>query len=112
MGLQEPDEQGLEFAKKSFAVYPTLSWDSSKIERMTFAVITTDPTIVPARTEEEIAQFSNYANNAPYAYAGERRTLVYGLTLTPREEYYKLGSYYQISDHQRKLLKAFEALKD
>ncbi|MFI9581849.1 aromatic prenyltransferase [Streptomyces sp. NPDC052236] len=112
MGLQEPDEQGLEFAKRSFAVYPTLSWDSSKIERMCFAVITTDPTIVPARTEPEIAQFSKYANNAPYAYAGERRTLVYGLTLSPSEEYYKLGSYYQISDHQRKLLKAFDALKD
>lgn len=112
MGLQEPGELGLEFAKRSFAVYPTLSWDSSKIERMCFAVITTDPTILPTRAEPEITQFSKFANNAPYAYAGERRTLVYGLTLSPSEEYYKLGSYYQISDHQRKLLKAFDALKD
>ncbi|WP_326798514.1 hypothetical protein OG946_26600 [Streptomyces sp. NBC_01808] len=43
---------------------------------------------------------------------GSARTLVYGLTLTPREEYYKLGSYYQISDIQRKLLKAFDSLND
>lgn len=112
MGLREPGEPGLEFAKRSFAVYPTLSWDSSKIERLCFAVITTDPTIVPARNESDIAQFSKYANNAPYAYAGERRTLVYGLTLSPTEEYYKLGSYYQITDHQRTLLKAFDSLTD
>jgi hypothetical protein len=112
MGLQEPGEEGLEFAKRSFAVYPTLGWDSSKIERICFAVITTDPARLPTRTEAEVAEFSKFANNAPYAYAGERRTLVYGLTLSPSEEYYKLGSYYQISDYQRKLLKAFDALKD
>lgn len=112
MGLQEPGELGLEFAKRSFAIYPTLSWDSSKIGRICFAVISTDPTLLPTRTEPEVGQFSKFANNSPYAYAGERRTLVYGLTLSPNEEYYKLGSYYQISDYQRKLLKAFDALKD
>jgi hypothetical protein len=112
MGLREPGELGLEFAKRSFAIYPTLSWDSSKVERICFAVITTDPTIVPAQAESDVALFSKYANNAPYAYAGERRTLVYGLTLSPDEEYYKLGSYYQISDIQRKLLKAFDALNN
>jgi len=108
MGLQEPDGQGLEFAKRSFAVYPTLSWDSAKIERICFAVITTDPTTVPARTEPEIWK---YANNAPCTYVGEQRALVYGLTLLPDEGYYKVGSYYQISDYQRKLLKAFDALE-
>jgi hypothetical protein len=111
MGLKETGELGLEFAKRSFAVYPTISWDSSKIERICFAVISTDPTLVPTRIESEVAQFSKFANNSPYAYAGERRTLVYGLTLSPGEEYYKLGSYYQISDYQRKLLKAFDALE-
>lgn len=112
MGLREPDERGLAFAKRSFAIYPTLSWESGKVERICFAVISTDPTLVPARDQAEIAKFEKYARNAPYAYAGERRTLVYGLTLSPGEEYYKLGSYYQISDHQRNLLKAFDALKD
>jgi hypothetical protein len=108
MGLQEPGGRELEFAKRSFAVYPTLGWDSSKIERVCFAVITTDPTTVSARTEPEIWK---YANNAPFACTGEERVLVYGLTLLPDEEYYKVGSYYQISDYQRKLLKAFDALK-
>jgi len=111
MRLPEPSERGAEFARRSFAVYPTLSWDSGEIERLCFAVITTDPGIVPARDEAEAAQFARFAENAPFAYDGER-TLVYGLTLTPGEEYYKLGSYYQISDYQRKLVKAFDALED
>jgi len=112
MGLQLPADKGLAFAKRSFAVYPTLSWDSAKIERLCFAVISTDPTLAPAQEQADLDLFSTYANNAPYAYAGEKRTLVYGLTLSPSEEYYKLGSYYQISDIQRKLLKAFDALTD
>ncbi|WP_327288727.1 aromatic prenyltransferase [Streptomyces sp. NBC_01198] len=112
MGLHLPVEKGLAFAPRSFAVYPTLSWDSGKIERLCFAVISTDPTLAPAQDDADLAQFSTYANNAPYAYAGEKRTLVYGLTLSPSEEYYKLGSYYQISDIQRKLLKAFDSLAD
>jgi hypothetical protein len=112
MGLHLPVEKGLAFARRSFAVYPTLSWDSGKIERLCFAVISTDPALAPAQDEADLAQFSTYANNAPYAYAGEKRTLVYGLTLSPSEEYYKLGSYYQISDIQRKLLKAFDSLAD
>ncbi|MEO3764677.1 aromatic prenyltransferase [Streptomyces sp. B8F3] len=112
MGLTETGEVGLKFAKRSFSVYPTLNWETGKIERLCFAVISTDPTLAPAEREEDLTKFSKYANNAPYAYAGEARTLVYGLTLSPREEYYKLGAYYQISDVQRKLLKAFDSLKD
>ncbi|AKH84817.1 hypothetical protein AA958_24325 [Streptomyces sp. CNQ-509] len=112
MGLKETGETGLTFARRSFSVYPTLNWETGRIERLCFAVISRDPTLAPAERAEDLAKFSKYANNAPYAYAGEARTLVYGLTLTPREEYYKLGSYYQISDIQRKLLKAFDSLND
>ncbi|SHN18452.1 aromatic prenyltransferase [Actinacidiphila paucisporea] len=112
MGLELPGEKGLKFARRSFAIYPTLGWESGKIERLCFAVISTDPGLVPAPDEADRALFSTYANNAPYAYAGEKRTLVYGLTLSPTEEYYKLGSYYQITDIQRTLLKAFDALTD
>lgn len=111
MGLREAGEQGLEFAKRSFAIYPTISWDSSKIERICFAVITTDPRVTPTTSEPEVSQLWKYATNAPYAY-DERRALVYGLALSAEKEYYKLGSYYQVSDHQRKLVKAFGALTD
>jgi Aromatic prenyltransferase Orf2 len=107
MELPEPSEEGLRLARRSFSIYPTISWDSSRIERMCFAVITTDPTRTPASAGPEMVR---WARNAPYAHVGDR-TLVYGLTVTPDEEYYKLGSYYRVSDVQRKLLKAFDALK-
>lgn len=108
MGLPEPSEHELEFARRSFSMYPTLSWDSAKIERTCIAVITTDPATVSAQAEPAMAQ---YAKSAPYAYADDR-TLVYGLTFVPGQKYYKLGAYYQISDYQRKLLKTFDALQD
>lgn len=111
MGLREASPQALEFAKRSFAIYPTLSWDSSKIERICFAVITTDPTTTPTTSQPELDQLKTYATTAPYSY-DERRALVYGLALSTDREYYKLGSYFQVSDHQRKLVKAFDALTD
>ncbi|WP_225840379.1 aromatic prenyltransferase [Streptomyces sp. NK08204] len=112
LGLHIPNEQGLEFCKRAFSVYPTLSWDTGKIDRLCFAVITTDPTRVPSQDPADIEKFRNYATKAPYAYVGEKRTLVYGLTLAPEEEYYKLGAYYHITDVQRRLLKAFDSLED
>lgn len=109
MGLPEPSEQALEFAQKSFAIYPTFNWESAQIERVCFAVITTDPMALPAQLEPDIAKF---AKNAPYAYADERdRTLVYGATFSRRGEYYKLGSYYQTNAQTEKLLVAFDDFK-
>jgi hypothetical protein len=108
MGLPEPTELELAFARRAFSMYPTLSWESTRIERICTAVITTDPETVPAQVEPQMAQF---AKSSPYAYADDR-ALVYGLTFLPSEKCYKLGAYYQISDHQRKLLKTFDALKD
>lgn len=112
LGLSAPTEIGLDFCKRAFSVYPTLSWDTGKIERLCFAVITNDPELVPSPDQNDIEKFRNYATKAPYAYVGEKRTLVYGLTLGPTEEYYKLGAYYHITDVQRHLLKAFDSLKD
>jgi len=91
IGLPEPSEQMLEFTQGAFSIYPTFSWDSSKIERICFSVVSLDQAALPARIEPEIGEF---ARSAPHAYAGER-ILVYGATLSPREEYYKLGVYYQ-----------------
>jgi hypothetical protein len=90
-GLPEPNEQMLEFIRKSFSIYPTFSWDSSEIKRVCFSVVTPDAEAFPARMDPEIGKF---ARNAPHAYPGER-VLVYGATLSPDGEYYKLGCYYR-----------------
>ena len=91
MGLPEPSEQLLEFVKGSFSIYPTFSWETSEIQRNCFSVVSPDQTAFPARLHSEIGRF---ARNAPHAYPGER-ILVYGATVTPREEYHKLGVYYR-----------------
>lgn len=112
IGLPEPKEEMLEFAGRSFAIYATLTWDSSEIERICFAVppgpdmITLDPSRLPARVEPKIERF---ATNSPYAYDGPRM-LVYGITWSPGGEYYKLGSYYQLPPQTRKLLVAFNGV--
>jgi aromatic prenyltransferase Orf2 len=107
MGMPEPTEQELAFARRSFSMYPTLGWDFTRIERLCTAVITTDPGTVSAQAEPQLA---HHAKNAPYAYTDDR-ALVYGLTFVPGATYYKLGAYYQISDVQRRLLKTFDALE-
>ncbi|GAB2592909.1 aromatic prenyltransferase [Streptomyces capparidis] len=114
IGLPEPNEQMLAFARKSFAIYATLNWDSAKVERICFAVppgrdlITLDPSALPAPIEPRVEKF---ARNAPYAYSGERM-LVYGVTWSPDGEYYKIGSYYQLPPQTRKLLVAFDDVEE
>ena len=112
-GLQEPRDESLELIRKSFSAYPTFTWDSPKIARMCYAIITQDPAglpsrLLPGRVEPEVEQF---ARLAPSVDEGSR-TLVYGITLPPGEEYYKVGSYYHINAQTRKLLSAFDALKE
>jgi hypothetical protein len=49
--LPDPSEQMLKLCQKAFGIYVTLSWDSSKIERICFAVMTPDPMELPVRLE-------------------------------------------------------------
>jgi Aromatic prenyltransferase Orf2 len=106
--MPEPSAQELELMQKAFAIYPTFSWDSAKIERICFAVPAQDPITLPAQIDPEIEQF---AKSAPYAYDG-KRILVYGFTFTPGGRYYQLQSYWKINPPQRMLLTSFDANKD
>jgi hypothetical protein len=108
LGMPEPSAQELELMQKAFAIYPTFSWDSLKINRICFAVPAQDPIALPARIEPEIEQF---AKSAPYAYEG-KRILVYGFTFAPGEQYYQVQSYWKINPPTRMLLTAFDANKD
>jgi hypothetical protein len=91
-GLPEPSEEMLRLGERAFGIYFTLSWDSPRIERITFAVMTPDPTALPARLEPKIEQF---ARSAPYTYDAADRKFVYAVASTSGGEYYKLQSYYQ-----------------
>ncbi|BCB91826.1 aromatic prenyltransferase [Phytohabitans suffuscus] len=108
IGLPEPSEQMLEFIRKAFSIYITINWDSPKVDRICFAVITQDAMELPSRIDPEIAHF---AKSAPHAYDGDR-ILVYGSTVAPGGEYYKLGSYYQMPPDTFKLLQTHDAIQD
>ncbi|HEX6760446.1 MAG TPA: aromatic prenyltransferase [Propionibacteriaceae bacterium] len=99
IGLPDPDERMLELACKSYRIYATLGWDSSRIQRISFAPQPRrglDLSALPARLEPEIEQFMR---GAPHTYAGERiRTSV--VKWSHAGEFLDLGSYYQISPLQ------------
>jgi Aromatic prenyltransferase Orf2 len=91
-GLPDPSERLLALGAKAFGIYATLSWDSAQIERITFAVMTPDPTALPTRLDPKIEQF---VRRAPYTYDAADRRFVYAVTASTDGEYDKLQSYYQ-----------------
>lgn len=90
INLPKASEKMLKLSQEAFGLYVTLSWDSSKIERICFAVTTTDLTTLPVRIEPEIAQF---VKSVPYG--GVDRKFVYGVASSPEGEFYKLESHYK-----------------
>lgn len=77
---------------KVWTFFPTddMSWSSSKIGRITFAVMTFDPTTLSVPLDPAIEKF---VGSVPYATA--RRRFVYAVSSAPDGEYYKLQSYYR-----------------
>jgi hypothetical protein len=88
-GLPAPSERLLQLGAQAFGIYATLSWDSPKLERITIAVMTPDPTTLPVRIEPKI---EHYVKNAPYST--DDRQFVYAITSSAKGEYHKLQSYY------------------
>lgn len=105
LGFTEPDEDMLELARRSFRVYFTLGWDSSKILRVCFAhppgrrSATPDLSQLPRPVEPEVEKF---VQGAPYTYSGER-VIIFAMTWAAGGEFFKLGSYYRVSPVFRKL---------
>jgi hypothetical protein len=91
-GLPEPSEQMLSLGEVAFGIYTTLSWDSPKVERLTLAVMTPDPTALPVPLEPAVERF---VKTAPSTVDAADRRYVYAVTSSPKGEYNKLQSYYQ-----------------
>ncbi|MEV8021417.1 aromatic prenyltransferase [Streptomyces sp. NPDC086554] len=90
MGMAEPSEQMLGLSQEAFGLYATLNWNSSQIERICYAVTTTDLTSLPVQIEPEIERF---VRSVPYG--GDDRKFVYGVASSPEGEYYKIESHYK-----------------
>lgn len=87
IGLPDPSAQVIKLGQKAFGIYATLSWDSSEIGRITFAVMTFDPTALSVPLDPAIEKF---VGSVPCATS--RRRFVYAVSSAPGGEYYKLQS--------------------
>lgn len=107
IGMPDPSERMLQLGAQGFGIYTTFTWDSPKIERITYAAMTSDPMTLPVRIEPKIEQF---VKKAPYSTAD--RQFVYGITASPGGEYHKLQSYYQWQPGVQHFLLASETEAD
>ncbi|MFD4628913.1 aromatic prenyltransferase [Streptomyces sp. NPDC058284] len=101
LGMAEPSEEFLKFCERSFVIYVTLSWDSPKINRITYSVMTPEPLGLPI---EMAPTFERLIKNAPYDTTG--RNYIYGIAATPKGEYHKIASYYQWQKRVENLLRS------
>lgn len=90
IGLPEPSERMLTLARQAFGFYTTLSWDSSRIERISFSVMTPDPLALPIEFDPTIEHF---VRTVPYGTDGPK--IVYAAMTASGEEYCKLQTYYR-----------------
>ena len=88
--LPEPSEQMIKLGQNAFGIYVTLGWDSSRIERFCFAVMSSDSMALPVQLEPKIEQF---LRSVPYP-AADNRFVYYAAVSSTDEEHYKLQSYY------------------
>jgi hypothetical protein len=107
IGMPDPSEQMLKLGQEAFGIYVTLSWDSPKIVRICYALMTSDLMALPVRIEAKIEQF---AKNAPCT-AAERR-FVYAVTASPDGEYDKLQTYYQWRPQMLDLMLLSDSVED
>ncbi|MEU6123014.1 aromatic prenyltransferase [Streptomyces sp. NPDC047123] len=99
LGLPAPDDELVESARKTFRTYVTLGWESSRIERISFARALDLP-LVTARTEPEIVRF---VTGTPYTYDGERFSISI-VKWSADDTWFNVGSYYQFGPLQREVL--------
>lgn len=86
----EPTEQVLSLGRQAFGVYVTLSWDSPVIERISFAVATTDPSGLDVELDDRIELFVRHVLRSD-----PDTKFVYAVASQPDGAYYKLQSYYR-----------------
>ncbi|RII13471.1 Aromatic prenyltransferase CloQ [Streptomyces sp. YIM 130001] len=96
VGLPEPSEQMTRFCANSFGFYATLSWDSPKVERISFSVKTHDPLALPGRLGPKIEMF---ARSVRYGLGDPK--MVYAAMTASGEEYYKLQTYFRFESRSR-----------
>lgn len=89
-GFAEPSEEFLSLTRQAFDIYATFGWESNRIERLCFPVITADPTSLPVPLEP---RFADLLDRVPIT-TNERR-FTYAATSSPGGESYKFSWFYR-----------------
>ncbi|WP_218019244.1 aromatic prenyltransferase [Nocardia niwae] len=89
-GLPDPSDDFLSLTENAFDIYATISWDSPRIERLCFPVITPDPATLPVPIDP---RFEKLADKVPFSTTDRRFT--YAATSSPDGESYKFSWFYQ-----------------
>ena len=105
--LPEPSERLLRLGQDAFGFYVTLSWDSPKIERFCFSIMTPDPTALSVRLDPKIEQF---VRSVPYNAAGSK--LFYAALSRTEGEFFKIQSYYQWQTRTLNLMRLSDSAED
>jgi Aromatic prenyltransferase Orf2 len=92
IGLPDPSERMLRLCRQAVAVYVTLSWDSPRIERVSFTLMTPDPMALAGHLEPEIEKLIGIA---PASDSGAGRRFMYYVATSASGEYDKLLSFYR-----------------
>jgi hypothetical protein len=89
-GLPDPSDDFLSLTVKAFDIYATVGWDSPRIERLCFPVITPDPATLPVPIDP---RFEKLADKVPFSTTDRRFT--YAATSSLDGESYKFSWFYQ-----------------
>ncbi|MFI1831430.1 aromatic prenyltransferase [Streptomyces sp. NPDC020412] len=104
LGLPRPEGELLGFARKSFRVYVTLSWDSAQVKRICYApapVRGWDPSALPVQIQPETEKF---VRSARRTYGGDP-IVIAACKWTADGPYLNLGPYIRVSPLMRTLLR-------
>jgi hypothetical protein len=103
-GLPDPSDDFLSLTAKAFDIYATVSWDSPRIERLCFPVITPDPATLPVPIDP---RFEKLADKVPFSTTDRRFT--YAATSSPDGESYKFSWFYQWQPRILDRMKTFDS---
>lgn len=99
IGLPEPSDPMVAYARGSYRVYTTVGWDSPQIKRISFAPrprrgmdLTALPVQLPAHMEQ-------FLRGAPHTYTGELINAS-AVKWTPTGEHLDLAAYYRATPQQ------------
>jgi len=89
LGFEVPGEELLQHCTRSVPIYFTFTWDSPRVERLCFGVITSGPGQVPTHFHPLIERYT-----AGVPFATESRKFIYSVTLSRGEAFIKIENDY------------------